>query len=256
MCPVPFPKHSTKDDEGKIKDIVSFHFCLSSEGHTDSPSSAPPQSCCLLLVLGLRWESCPVGRGWRSARPSPPGLCLSQVWTGPPRGSFVVSPVVTRPHKGGSRCPRHRKYHFGNQSRNRKTKLKYHRQLPRARRERDTHAGPGRSRGLAPGGWGGLAREAPASLPATVACPAPTVAIGTRTVTAHGPSQAHSALPSLRASGPALNIEATGPHFTRQEKTTESQRGETERTQPGKQETEPDLQRGQDPSPPSASPNP
>lgn len=91
-----------------------------------------------------------------------------------------------------------------------------HSQLPRDRGDRDTNAGPGRSLErdgrLAPGGWGGLDREAPTSLPDTVACPAlkahpaPTAATGTRTVMAHGPSQAHLALPSLRAMGPALNI--------------------------------------------------
>lgn len=78
-----------------MKETFSSHFCLGSGGCTDTPSSAPLQRCCLCSVWGAGWESCGVEVGGAGAPLPVP--CLSQAWAGPPRGSFLVSSVVTSP---------------------------------------------------------------------------------------------------------------------------------------------------------------
>lgn len=47
MCPVPFPKHSTKADEGKIKDIFFLSLLSELRGPHRQPQLSPTQICCL-----------------------------------------------------------------------------------------------------------------------------------------------------------------------------------------------------------------
>lgn len=94
-------------NEGKYKRF-SWHFCLCSGGHTETPTTAPPQRRC--LHSAWVW-------GWALAASSlpQPGLdrTTQEVISGQLCGFLH--------HKGGSRCPRHPKYHFGNQPRDRKS---------------------------------------------------------------------------------------------------------------------------------------
>lgn len=65
--------------------------------HTPPGQSYP--SCCLYSAPGLGVGELPHrgGVGSGVAQPQPPAPCLRQAWAGPPRGSFLVSFVVTAP---------------------------------------------------------------------------------------------------------------------------------------------------------------
>lgn len=102
----------------RTKEAFSLHFCLGSGGHTHTPQLsatkviASPQP-------GAGGERAAVGTGcsWALASGSLPQPGLGRTTQGVISGQFCGY----LPRRGGSRCPRHPKYHFGNPSRHRKT---------------------------------------------------------------------------------------------------------------------------------------
>lgn len=68
-----------------MKETFSSHFCLGSGAAQTPPAQPDPK------------DADSTQRGVGGAGAQLPILCHSQAWAGPPRGSFLVSSVVTSP---------------------------------------------------------------------------------------------------------------------------------------------------------------
>lgn len=130
------------DRGDRTKEAFSLHFCLGSGGHTP-PSSVPPPSHKDVASpqpgAGGGRAAAGTGCSWAPASGSLPQPGLGRTTQRVISGQFCGY----LPRRGGSRCPRHPKYHFGNPSRHRKTnKVEIALAVSRDRRGlRHTHAG-------------------------------------------------------------------------------------------------------------------